>query len=319
MRKYIIFTLIMFMPIVASAASLQIVCEKDTITVGDSVRCDIFGYDTTVGGAKAESVSVTNGSITSFIKGNCTELASGAVSNSSFECISDEAANSTKFLSYVLKSQNSGSMTLKLSNAELVGNNYSTISFPSVTKTITVNPKPTTQPTTKPVTRPTPQPTPSTPVTEAPPQEVPSTEPVTEAPVTEPITDPVEEPTSEVAKPSAKTDEVIYLKSLMVEGVDINFSPRNFNYNFSVGKDVNELKITYEIENNEVVKVSDTKLKSGLNKIYVEVSKGDISSTYTLNVTKESGSKTVKIIKIAGSTSGIVILVYCLFRVIRKF
>lgn len=322
MKKYIMFVFIMFMPIVVNAASIQIVCEKDTITVGDSVRCDIIGNDTTVGGAKADSVSVTNGTITSFIKGNCIELAAGAVSNSSFECISDEAPNSTKIVSYVLKSQNAGNMVFKLTNAQLVGYEYATIDFPSITKTITVKAKETTQATTKSTTKPAvkPQPSPSEPSPSRSNTQTPAqTEPVTEAPTTEVVTEPVEEPTSEVVRPNPKTDEVIYLKSLKVDGIEINFSPTNFNYNFSVGKDINELNITYEAEDDEDVEVSDTKLKSGLNKIYIVVTKGDISSTYTLNVTKESSNKTVKTIKIVGSVSGIGVLVYCLFRVLRKF
>ena len=318
MKKYIMFAFIMFMPIVVNAASIQIVCEKDTITVGDSVRCDIIGNDTTVGGAKADSVSVTNGTITSFIKGNCIELAAGAVSNSSFECISDEAPNSTKIVSYVLKSQNEGNMVFELTNAQLVGYEYATIDFPSITKTITVKAKETTQATTKPAVKPQPspsEPSPSGPNTQAPVQ----TEPVIEAPTTEVVTEPESEPTSEVVKPNPKSDEVIYLKSLKVDGIEINFSPTSFNYNFNVGKDINELNITYETEDDEDVEVSDTKLKSGLNKIYIVVTKGNLSSTYTLNVTKESSNKTVKTIKIVGSVSGIGVLVYCLFRVLRKF
>ena len=327
MKKNLLFLMILLLPITAKAASMEIQCTSNSITVGESVKCSIVGKHAKVGGAAAKVVSVSNGSITAATPSTCPF---GEVKNEEFSCVNEETANSVTFASYTIKSSKEGTMTLTLSEVELVGINgtdYVTYEFPSVSKNITVKAKATQPPSTKPTTRPTmpnspspQQPEPQTQATEPqsvqPTTDAPSTEPVTETPVTEPWTD---ETTTTAVKPSPKTDGTGELKSLTVDGAQLTFNPSNYTYNFTVKSNVKELKVSYVKGNDDqTVVVSNTTLKDGLNKIYVEVTEGDIKKTYTLNATREAGMSTTKLVKIVVSIAGLVGLSYALLKVLKR-
>ena len=156
-KKIILLFLVTLFPITAKAASLEIQCTSSTITVGDSVKCTIVGKDTKVGGAGVETISVSNGSIASTQTLTCPF---GSVSETTFDCVNEEAPNSVSFVAYTLKSSSVGTMTITLSDCSLVGADYKTYHYDTVSKSITVKAKP----------------TPAQPVTKAP------TQPVTQAP-----------------------------------------------------------------------------------------------------------------------------------------
>ena len=321
MKKNLLFLMILLLPISAKAASMEIKCSSTNITVGDSVRCTVTAKATQVGGAEG-FVDITNGTVASTEKKVC-EIGDPydldlPTNKMKLSCANVLVNNTADIAVYTLKSSATGKMTFGISSAKVVDESFNTVSVTSPSVTITVNPKATQPPSTKPTTRPTSpaqeQPQTQAPVTEAPQTQAPNTEPVTEEPATEEIT------TTDYVRPtSPKTDVTSELKSLKVKGVELQFNPSNYTYNFTVKNNVQNLDISYEKGNDDqVVVVSNTTLKNGLNKIYVEVTEGDSKTTYTLNATREAGMSTTKLIKIVASSGGLVGLSYALLKILKR-
>ncbi len=90
-------------------------------------------------------------------------------------------------------------------------------------------------------------------------------------------------------KNSEETNEKPLLKLLRVDGYEIDFDPKKYEYDIEVGEDVKELTIVHSSNDyNTSVKISENyqKLVDGLNVITITLTNNGATTVYKLNVTK---------------------------------
>lgn len=78
------------------------------------------------------------------------------------------------------------------------------------------------------------------------------------------------------------------LKTISSNIVNISLEPNKYEYELSVKNDIDKLDLTATaIDETYKVDITEQTLKEGKNQIFINVSKGDISEKYTINVTRD--------------------------------
>ena len=118
-----------------------------------------------------------------------------------------------------------------------------------------------------------------------------------------------------------KTDKVAapLLANLVIGGgYNIDFDPEKFVYSVTIDKNINQLILKYDVENedDEVTVIGNENLKNGsVIKVVVKAADGDETSTYNINIVKSSDNLMIYII---AGISLLVILIILLIVVIKK-
>lgn len=88
------------------------------------------------------------------------------------------------------------------------------------------------------------------------------------------------------------------LKGVSSDIVNISIEPNKYEYELLVENDIDKLDLTATaIDETYKVDITDQSLKEGKNQIFINVSKGDISEKYTINVTREEKKEVKEEIK----------------------
>lgn len=262
MRKKCIFIGIIFgllFPIIVSAlsGSASISCNSTSIEVGSSTSCSLYGYSNE--GVSAVAASLTAGGSISISNINTSSNWQGNGSDGNIQLYTDSnMSGSFGIVSFTVTGNSVGSGTINVGGIRFSDASFNENGISGTSLSITVNEK----------YVPKPDPTPTTSNT-----------------VTTPSNNSGSNSNNNVTDNKKSNDAS--LKSLVIKGVNFEFSKDKLEYDVEVSNNVDKLDITAEV-NNDKAKVtipSDLSLKVGNNSFTIVVEAEDGSkSEYKINV-----------------------------------
>lgn len=262
MRKKRIFIGIIFgllFPISVSALSgrASISCNSTSIEVGSSTSCTLYGYSNE--GVSAVAASLTAGGSISVSNINTSSNWQGNGSDGNIQLYTDSnKSGSFGIVSFTVTGNSVGSGTINVGGIRFSDASFNENGISGTSLSITVNEK----------YVPKPDPTPTTPST-----------------VTTPSNNSGSNSNNNVTDNKKSNDAS--LKSLVIKGINFEFSKDKLEYDIEVSNNVDKLDITAEV-NNDKAKVtipSDLSLKVGNNSFTIVVEAEDGSkSEYKINV-----------------------------------
>ena len=262
MRKECIFIGIIFgllFPISVSAlsGSASISCNSTSIEVGSSTSCTLYGYSNE--GVSAVAASLTAGGSISISSINTSSNWQGNGSDGNIQLYTDSnMSGSFGIVSFTVTGNSVGSGTINVGGIRFSDASFNENGISGTSLSITVNKK----------YVPKPDPTPTTPST-----------------ATTPSNNSGSNSNNNVTDNKKSNDAS--LKSLVIKGINFEFSKDKLEYDVEVSNNVDKLDITAEV-NNDKAKVtipSDLSLKVGNNSFTIVVEAEDGSkSEYKINV-----------------------------------
>lgn len=262
MRKKCIFIGIIFgllFPISVSAlsGSASISCNSTLFEVGSSTSCTLYGYSDE--GVSAVAASLTAGGSISVSNINTSSNWQGNGSDGNIQLYTDSnKSGSFGIVSFTVTGNSVGSGTINVGGIRFSDASFNENGISGTSLSITVNEK----------YVPKPDPTPTTPST-----------------VTTPGNNSGSNSNNNVTDNKKSNDAS--LKSLVIKGVNFEFSKDKLEYDVEVSNNVDKLDITAEV-NNDKAKVtipSDLSLKVGNNSFTIVVEAEDgTKSEYKINV-----------------------------------
>lgn len=262
MRKKYIFIGIIFgllFPISVSALSesASISCNSTSIEVGSSTSCTLYGYSNE--GVSAVAASLTAGGSISISNINTSSNWQGNGSDGNIQLYTDSnMSGSFGIVSFTVTGNSVGSGTINVGGIRFSDASFNENGISGTSLSITVNEK----------YVPKPDPTPTTPST-----------------VTTPSNNSGSNSNNNVTDNKKSNDAS--LKSLVIKGINFEFSKDKLEYDVEVSNNVDKLDITAEV-NNDKAKVtipSDLSLKVGNNSFTIVVEAEDgTKSEYKINV-----------------------------------
>lgn len=262
MRKKYIFIGIIFgllFPISVSAlsGSASISCNSTSIEVGSSTSCTLYGYSNE--GVSAVAASLTAGGSISISSINTSSNWQGNGSDGNIQLYTDSnMSGSFGIVSFTVTGNSVGSGTINVGGIRFSDASFNENGISGTSLSITVNEK----------YVPKPDPTPTTPST-----------------VTTPSNNSGSNSNNNVTDNKKSNDAS--LKSLVIKGINFEFSKDKLEYDVEVSNNVDKLDITAEV-NNDKAKVtipSDLSLKVGNNSFTIVVEAEDgTKSEYKINV-----------------------------------
>lgn len=262
MRKECIFIGIIFgllFPISVSAlsGSASISCNSTSIEVGSSTSCTLYGYSNE--GVSAVAASLTAGGSISISSINTSSNWQGNGSDGNIQLYTDSnMSGSFGIVSFTVTGNSVGSGTINVGGIRFSDASFNENGISGTSLSITVNKK----------YVPKPDPTPTTPST-----------------ATTPSNNSGSNSNNNVTDNKKSNDAS--LKSLVIKGINFEFSKDKLEYDVEVSNNVDKLDITAEV-NNDKAKVtipSDLSLKVGNNSFTIVVEAEDgTKSEYKINV-----------------------------------
>lgn len=262
MRKKCIFIGIIFgllFPISVSAlsGSASISCNSTSFEVGSSTSCTLYGYSNE--GVSAVAASLTAGGSISVSNINTSSNWQGNGSDGNIQLYTDSnKSGSFGIVSFTVTGNSVGSGTINVGGIRFSDASFNENGISGTSLSITVNEK----------YVPKPDPTSTTPST-----------------VTTPSNNSGSNSNNNVTDNKKSNDAS--LKSLVIKGINFEFSKDKLEYDIEVSNNVDKLDITAEV-NNDKAKVtipSDLSLKVGNNSFTIVVEADDGSkSEYKINV-----------------------------------
>lgn len=262
MRKKCIFIGIIFgllFPISVSAlsGSASISCNSTSFEVGSSTSCTLYGYSNE--GVSAVAASLTTGGSISVSNINTSSNWQGNGSDGNIQLYTDSnKSGSFGIVSFTVTGNSVGSGTINVGGIRFSDASFNENGISGTSLSITVNEK----------YVPKPDPTPTTPST-----------------VTTPSNNSGSNSNNNVTDNKKSNDAS--LKSLVIKGINFEFSKDKLEYDVEVSNNVDKLDITAEV-NNDKAKVtipSDLSLKVGNNSFTIVVEAEDgTKSEYKINV-----------------------------------
>ena len=262
MRKKCIFIGIIFgllFPISVSAlsGSASISCNSTSFEVGSSTSCTLYGYSNE--GVSAVAASLTAGGSISISNINTSSNWQGNGSDGNIQLYTDSnMSGSFGIVSFTVTGNSVGSGTINVGGIRFSDASFNENGISGTSLSITVNEK----------YVPKPDPTPTTPST-----------------VTTPSNNSGSNSNNNVTDNKKSNDAS--LKSLVIKGINFEFSKDKLEYDVEVSNNVDKLDITAEV-NNDKAKVtipSDLSLKVGNNSFTIVVEAEDgTKSEYKINV-----------------------------------
>lgn len=262
MRKKYIFIGIIFgllFPISVSAlsGSASISCNSTSIEVGSSTSCTLYGYSNE--GVSAVAASLTAGGSISISNINTSSNWQGNGSDGNIQLYTDSnMSGSFGIVSFTVTGNSVGSGTINVGGIRFSDASFNENGISGTSLSITVNEK----------YVPKPDPTPTTPST-----------------ATTPSNNSGSNSNNNVTDNKKSNDAS--LKSLVIKGINFEFSKDKLEYDVEVSNNVDKLDITAEV-NNDKAKVtipSDLSLKVGNNSFTIVVEAEDgTKSEYKINV-----------------------------------
>lgn len=262
MRKKCIFIGIIFgllFPISVSALSggASISCNSTSFEVGSSTSCTLYGYSNE--GVSAVAASLTAGGSISVSNINTSSNWQGNGSDGNIQLYTDSnKSGSFGIVSFTVTGNSVGSGTINVGGIRFSDASFNENGISGTSLSITVNEK----------YVPKPDPTSTTPST-----------------VTTPSNNSGSNSNNNVTDNKKSNDAS--LKSLVIKGINFEFSKDKLEYDIEVSNNVDKLDITAEV-NNDKAKVtipSDLSLKVGNNSFTIVVEAEDGSkSEYKINV-----------------------------------
>lgn len=262
MRKKCIFIGIIFgllFPISVSAlsGSASISCNSTSFEVGSSTSCTLYGYSNE--GVSAVAASLTAGGSISISNINTSSNWEGNGSDGNIQLYTDSnMSGSFGIVSFTVTGNSVGSGTINVGGIRFSDASFNENGISGTSLSITVNEK----------YVPKPDPTPTTPST-----------------VTTPSNNSGSNSNNNVTDNKKSNDAS--LKSLVIKGVNFEFSKDKLEYDVEVSNNVDKLDITAEVNNDKskVAIPSDLSLKVGNNSFTIVVEAEDgTKSEYKINV-----------------------------------
>lgn len=260
-KKYIfigiIFGLLFPISVSALSGSASISCNSTSIEVGSSTSCTLYGYSNE--GVSAVAASLTAGGSISISNINTSSNWQGNGSDGNIQLYTDSnKSGSFGIVSFTVTGNSVGSGTINVGGIRFSDASFNENGISGTSLSITVNEK----------YVPKPDPTPTTPST-----------------VTTPSNNSGSNSNNNVTDNKKSNDAS--LKSLVIKGINFEFSKDKLEYDIEVSNNVDKLDITAEV-NNDKAKVtipSDLSLKVGNNSFTIVVEAEDGSkSEYKINV-----------------------------------
>lgn len=253
----IIFGLLFPISVSALSGSASISCNSTSIEVGSSTSCTLYGYSNE--GVSAVAASLTAGGSISISSINTSSNWQGNGSDGNIQLYTDSnMSGSFGIVSFTVTGNSVGSGTINVGGIRFSDASFNENGISGTSLSITVNEK----------YVPKPDPTPTTPST-----------------VTTPSNNSGSNSNNNVTDNKKSNDAS--LKSLVIKGVNFEFSKDKLEYDVEVSNNVDKLDITAEV-NNDKAKVtipSDLSLKVGNNSFTIVVEAEDGSkSEYKINV-----------------------------------
>lgn len=262
MRKKCIFIGIIFgllFPISVSAlsGSASISCNSTSFEVGSSTSCTLYGYSNE--GVSAVAASLTAGGSISVSNINTSSNWEGNGSDGNIQLYTDSnKSGSFGIVSFTVTGNSVGSGTINVGGIKFSDASFNENDISGISLYITVNEK----------YVPKPDPTPTTPST-----------------VTTPSNNSGSNSSNNVTDNKKSNDAS--LKSLVIKGVNFEFSKDKLEYDVEVSNNVDKIDITAEVNNDKskVAIPSDLSLKVGNNSFTIVVEAEDgTKSEYKINV-----------------------------------
>ena len=260
-KKYIfigiIFGLLFPISVSALSGSASISCNSTSIEVGSSTSCTLYGYSNE--GVSAVAASLTAGGSISISNINTSSNWQGNGSDGNIQLYTDSnKSGSFGIVSFTVTGNSVGSGTINVGGIRFSDASFNENGISGTSLSITVNEK----------YVPKPDPTPTTPSI-----------------VTTPSNNSGSNSNNNVTDNKKSNDAS--LKSLVIKGINFEFSKDKLEYDIEVSNNVDKLDITAEV-NNDKAKVtipSDLSLKVGNNSFTIVVEAEDGSkSEYKINV-----------------------------------
>lgn len=253
----IIFGLLFPISVSALSGSASISCNSTSIEVGSSTSCTLYGYSNE--GVSAVAASLTAGGSISVSNINTSSNWQGNGSDGNIQLYTDSnKSGSFGIVSFTVTGNSVGSGTINVGGIRFSDASFNENGISGTSLSITVNEK----------YVPKPDPTPTTPST-----------------VTTPSNNSGSNSNNNVTDNKKSNDAS--LKSLVIKGINFEFSKDKLEYDIEVSNNVDKLDITAEV-NNDKAKVtipSDLSLKVGNNSFTIVVEAEDGSkSEYKINV-----------------------------------
>lgn len=262
MKKQCIFigiVVCLLFPISVSAlsGSVSISCNSTSIEVGSSTSCTLYGYSNE--GVSAVAASLTAGGSISISNINTSSNWEGNGSDGNIQLYTDSnMSGSFGIVSFTVTGNSVGSGTINVGGIKFSDASFNENDISGISLYITVNEK----------YVPKPDPTPTTPNT-----------------VTTPSNNSGSNSSNNVTDNKKSNDAS--LKSLVIKGVNFEFSKDKLEYDVEVSNNVDKLDITADV-NNDKAKLtipSDLSLKVGNNSFIIVVEAEDgTKSEYKINV-----------------------------------
>lgn len=260
-KKYIfigiIFGLLFPISVSALSGSASISCNSTSIEVGSSTSCTLYGYSNE--GVSAVAASLTAGGSISISNINTSSNWQGNGSDGNIQLYTDSnMSGSFGIVSFTVTGNSVGGGTINVGGIRFSDASFNENGISGTSLSITVNEK----------YVPKPDPTPTTPST-----------------VTTPSNNSGSNSNNNVNDNKKSNDAS--LKSLVIKGINFEFSKDKLEYDIEVSNNVDKLDITAEV-NNDKAKVtipSDLSLKVANNSFTIVVEAEDGSkSEYKINV-----------------------------------
>jgi lipoprotein len=253
----IIFGLLFPISVSALSGSASISCNSTLFEVGSSTSCTLYGYSNE--GVSAVAASLTAGGSISVSNINTSSNWQGNGSDGNIQLYTDSnKSGSFGIVSFTVTGNSVGSGTINVGGIRFSDASFNENGISGTSLSITVNEK----------YVPKPDPTPTTPST-----------------VTTPGNNSGSNSNNNVTDNKKSNDAS--LKSLVIKGVNFEFSKDKLEYDVEVSNNVDKLDITAEV-NNDKAKVtipSDLSLKVGNNSFTIVVEAEDgTKSEYKINV-----------------------------------
>lgn len=253
----IIFGLLFPISVSALSGSSSISCNSTSFEVGSSTSCTLYGYSNE--GVSAVAASLTAGGSISISNINTSSNWQGNGSDGNIQLYTDSnMSGSFGIVSFTVTGNSVGSGTINVGGIRFSDASFNENGISGTSLNITVNEK----------YVPKPDPTPTTPST-----------------VTTPSSNSGSNSNNNVTDNKKSNDAS--LKSLVIKGVNFEFSKDKLEYDVEVSNNVDKLDITAEV-NNDKAKVtipSDLSLKVGNNSFTIVVEAEDgTKSEYKINV-----------------------------------
>lgn len=253
----IIFGLLFPISVSALSGSASISCNSTSIEVGSSTSCTLYGYSNE--GVSAVAASLTAGGSISISSINTSSNWQGNGSDGNIQLYTDSnMSGSFGIVSFTVTGNSVGSGTINVGGIRFSDASFNENGISGTSLSITVNKK----------YVPKPDPTPTTPST-----------------ATTPSNNSGSNSNNNVTDNKKSNDAS--LKSLVIKGINFEFSKDKLEYDVEVSNNVDKLDITAEV-NNDKAKVtipSDLSLKVGNNSFTIVVEAEDgTKSEYKINV-----------------------------------